>query len=832
MSHFKHAFRQLILRPGLSLTVIVMLALGIGATTAIFSVYHQILVRPLPIPEPERLVNLGAPGPKYGPSMGGAIGGYDALFTYEMFRDLEAEQTVFTGIAGHTDFPATLTNDAQTSSGRGALVSGSYFGVLNLKPALGRLIQPQDEPQIGETAVVVLSYDYWQNQFGGDRDVLGRTLTVNGRPVTIVGVAPEGFSGTALGYRPQVFVPLSLRWVMQPTTPRGEAQRNAYWVYLFARLAPGVAVAEASTALNLIYGRILREVESPLLTLLPDDERQRFEAHQISFAPGARGQSAIPTPTDRPLTFLLGITAVVLLIVCVNVANLLLARGAARAGELAIRASVGASRGRLIRQLLTEAGVLAALGGIASLAVALGTLAVIAAVIPPEIGAGLPIELSPTAVLFAAAATIATVLLFGIGPAWQATSGRFGQLVRGQASQTAGGRGMARFRAALITAQIAFSLVLLVLAGLFARSLVNVARVDLGMDVESLVTFSVSPRRSGYGPEETNALYDRIEEALAAQPGIGRVASSVIPLFENSAMGYQVSGPGFEWVPGRTNNFSQSNGVSPGFIRTLEMSLRAGRDFTPADRAGAPRVAIVNEAFVRRFGLGDEVVGTHFSLPFVIDDLEIVGVVADAKYDRVKDEVQPQVFTPRAQSTNLPTLTFFVRGAIGADAIAATVRRVVAEIAPAVPVENLAPMREQVKSNVYLDRMVTLLSTSFAGLATLLAAIGLYGVLAYNVAQRTRELGLRLALGARPAQLRAMVLKQVGAMTLVGVVVGIGAALALGRAAEALLFGLSGYDPVVLVGAAMGLATVVLAASYLPARRASHTSPMQALRYE
>jgi predicted permease len=391
---------------------------------------------------------------------------------------------------------------------------------------------------------------------------------------------------------------------------------------------------------------------------------------------------------------------------------------------------------------------------------------------------------------------------------------------------------MARFRAALITVQIAFSLVLLVLAGLFARSLVNVARVDLGMDVDSLVTFSVSPRRGGYGAEETQALYDRIKETLAAQPGIDSVASAVIPLFENSAMGYQVSGPGFEWVPGGTNNFSQSNAVSPGFIRTLSMTLRAGRDFTPGDRIGAQRVAIVNEAFVRRFGLGEDVVGTHFSLPFVIDDLEIVGLVADAKYDQVKADVQPQVFTPRAQSTNLPAIVYYVRGDVAADAVIATIRRVVGEIAPTVPVESLAMMRVRVKSNVYLDRMVTLLSTSFAGLATLLAAIGLYGALAYNVAQRTRELGLRLALGARPAHLRAIVLKQVGAMTLAGVVVGIGAALALGRATEALLFGLSGFDPVVLGGATIGLAAVVLIASYLPARQASNTAPMQALRYE
>jgi predicted permease len=796
-----------------------------------FSMFHRLLVQPLPVPEPDRLVNLSAPGPKYGPSMSGVIGDFDALFTYETFRDLEAEQTVFTGIAGHADFPATLTSAAQTSSGRGALVSGSYFSVLNLKPALGRLIQPQDEPRIGESAVVVLSYDYWRNRFAGDRAVLGRALTVNGHPLTIVGVAPEGFAGTARGYRPQVFVPLSLRWVMQPTMARGEEQRNAYWVYLFARLASGVTIAEASAALNVVHGRILREVESPLLTRLPDAERRRFEARQITFTPGARGQDAVATPIDRPLKFLLGITGAVLLIVCFNVANLLLARGAARAGEMAIRASVGASRARLIRQLLTEAGVLALLGGMASLAMAFATLVVIGAVIPRRIGSGLPIDLSPTAVLFAAGATLGTLLLFGIAPAWAATGGRFGRLVKGQASHASSGRRMARLRAGLITAQIAFSLVLLVLAGLFARSLINVARVDLGIDVDSLVTFRVSPRQSGYGAEETNALYDRIEQALAARPEVDGVASAAIPLFADFTLGYQVSGPGFEWVPG-TDNFSQSNAVSPGYVQTLSMTLRAGRDFAAGDRSGTQRVAIVNEAFVRRFGLGENVVGTHFSLPFVIDDLEIVGLVADAKYDRVRADVQPQIFTPRAQSTDLPGLVYYVRGSTGADALIATIRRTVAEAAPTVPVESVATMQEQVNGSVYLDRMVTLLSASFAGLATLLAAIGLYGALAYNVAQRTHELGLRLALGAEPAHLRAMVLRQVGVMALAGGVVGVAVSLALGRATQALLFGLSGYDPLVLGAATLVLGAVVLVASYLPARRASSTVPIEALRYQ
>jgi predicted permease len=432
--------------------------------------------------------------------------------------------------------------------------------------------------------------------------------------------------------------------------------------------------------------------------------------------------------------------------------------------------------------------------------------------------------------LFAAGAALATVLLFGLAPAWQASDTDPGRVIKGEASQSSSGRGMVRFRATLTTVQIAFSMVLLVLAGLFTQSLMNIARVNLGIDVESLVSFSVSPRLNGYAPDEVSALYDRIEEELAAQPGVRSVASAGIPLIAHRSMGYQVSGTGFEWTPG-VNNFSQSNMVSPGFFATASIPLLAGREFTVADRLGSPPVAIVNESFVRRFDLGTAV-GERFSLPFVVDDIEIVGVVADAKYTEVKGDVQPQFFQPRRQATDLPALFFYVRGGIDSDAMIRMIPHLISSIDPDLPVDELTTMEAQVRDNVYIDRLTTMLSVAFAALATLLAAIGLYGVLAYNVTQRTRELGLRLALGATPGTLRGMVLKQVGVMALVGGMMGLAAAVGIGRVAEALLFGLSGYDPPVLLAAVAVLSAVVLAASYLPARRASNIAPMEALRYE
>ena len=839
MNHLKIALRQLRLRPTLSFVVITMLALGIGATTAMFSLYYQILERPLPIPEPERIVNLGAPGPgKFGGTYGDlGIGDREAQFTYAMFRELEARQTGFTGLAGHTDFVSNLSYREQPSYSRGGmLVSGGYFGVLGIKPALGRLIVPQDEPQVGESAVVVLGYDYWQRRFAGDPNVLGERLTVNGTDLEIIGVAPQGFTGTILGVHADVFVPMSMRWAMVPTLGQYNAESPfrffSYWAYVFGRLEPGVSLDQAASQLNSVYSGLLNDVEAPLLPAqLPQEIKDQFRQRKISFAPGELGWGPLRERAARPLTLLLGVTALVLLIACVNIANLLLTRGASRTGEIAVRASIGARRGVLVRQLLAESLVLIAIGGVLSLLVAALIVRLISGILPSNLALGLT-ALSPAALLFAAGASLATVLVFGLAPAWRVSGANPGQVMNAQGARAVSGRGSARFRAVLTTAQIAFSMVLLVLAGLFTRSLSNITNEDLGIDVDSLVNFGITAQLSSYDQQELLVLYDRIEQTLAAQPGVRAVGTTAIPLFYDFSLGGSTAIEGVDPGP-NADTYSARTAVGSGYFEALDVALLQGRLFTDGDTPDTPTVAIVNQAFARKFNLGENVVGRRLGDGRPQNSVEIVGLVADAKHASVKGDVPPLIYLPRRQNAGwFQSLWVYVRGNVAAETLKGMIPGVMKEIAPDVPLVIVQTMRERFNDNVYIDRLLTTLSTGFAALATLLAGIGLYGVLAYNVQQRTRELGLRQALGAEPKQLRTLVLRQVGIMALIGLSVGLAAAIALGTAAQAVLFGLSGRDPAVMGVAAVVLAAVILAASWLPAWRASRIAPLEALRYE
>jgi predicted permease len=833
MLNIRYALRMLFRTPGVTAVACLSLALGIGANSAIFTLFHQILLRSLPVQEPHRLVNLSAPGPKPGSQSCSDIGPCEDVFSYPMFRDLEHEQTVFTGIAAHRGFGANLAYRGQTLSGQGLLVSGSYFPVLGLEPALGRLLGPGDDRAPGGDPVVVLSYEYWRTRFDRSPAVLNDALTVNGQALTIVGVAPRGFGGTTAGSRPQVFVPITLRGLMAPGW-EGFDERQDYWIYLFARLKPGVALERAAAAINVPYRAIVNDVEAPLQDGMSPPTMVQFRAKTVELAAGGRGQSELHGNARAPLLLLLGLTGLVLLIACANVANLLLARAAGRAGEMAVRLSIGAARRQLVGQLLTESCLLGVLAGAGGIVVAGWTLGLIASLLPAQVAETMSFTIDRATLWFTAALALGTGVLFGLVPALQSTRHDLVAALKGQAAQASGARAAARLRTTLVTAQIALAMTLLVSAGLFARSLANVGRVDLGLRSDHLVAFRVSPELNAYTPVQSHALFARLEEELAAVPGVAAVAGSMVPLISGNNWSSSISVEGFT-ADVDADRHASYNEIGPGFFRTLGIPLVAGREFTAADGPGAPKVAIVNQAFARKFGLGRDAVGRRMAPGMgnaVKLDIEIVGLVADAKYSEVKKEVPPQFFTPYRQDDELGSLTFYVRTGLAPEHVLASLGGVVRRLDRSLPVENLQTMDAQVRENVFVDRLIGSFSTAFALLATLLAAIGLYGVLAYTVAQRTREIGLRMALGADSGRVQRMVLGQVALMTLAGAAAGIPAALGLARLARSLLFGLEGHDPAVLAGAIAVLVLVALTSGAIPATRASRIDPMRALRYE
>jgi predicted permease len=833
MASLRFALRTLFKTPFVTVIAIVSLALGIGANAAIFSCFNQMLLASLAVPHPSDLVNLSAPEPKPGSQSCNQSGDCDAVFSYAMFRDLQKVQSSFTGIAAHRIFGANLSYQGQTLNAEGALVSGNYFQVLQVQPLLGRVFDSTDDRLVGEAPVVVLSYAYWTSRFGANPDVLNQPLIVNGQTLTIVGVAPRGFDGTTLGSKPDVFVPITLRGMMQPGW-RAWANRQNYWVYLFARLRPGVSIKNASAALNTQYHAIINDVEAPLQKGMSDQTLAKFRAKPILVEAGGLGQSSLHQGAQTPLYLLLSVTGFVLLIACANIANLLLARSAARASEMAVRLSIGASRARLIGQLLTESLLLAAFGGIAGLFVAHWTLALIMALLPAQVAQVMAFTISRPAVVFATILTVGTGLLFGLFPALHSTRPDLVSTLKGQAGQPSGARGAARFRLVLATTQIALSMLLLAASGFFVKSLLNVSRVDLGIKVDNVITFGLSPNLNAYKPDRTRVFFERLEDELRAIPGVTAVTVALVPLLGGSNWGNDVAVQGFPAGPDTDSN-SRFNEVGPGYFSAIGTPLMAGREFTAADTSGATKVAIVNEEFAKKFGLGRDAVGKMIGSGSGYTsklDTVIVGIAQNSKYSEVKRKVPPLFFRPYRQDTGLGSASFYVRTSgdplQSASAIAAVVKR----LDPNLPIENLKTLTQQVRDNTFLDRMMTTLSALFAGLATLLAAIGLYGVLAYTVSQRTREIGLRMALGAAPARVRTMVLRQVAWMTLVGAAVGLLGAIGVGRGAGSILFELKPWDPAVLATSAIVLAVVALSAGFIPARRASLIDPMRALRYE
>lgn len=832
--YLRSAVRSLRQTPVLSLAAVLSLALGIGANVAIFSFFNHALLRRLPVQQPEQLVTFMAPGEKQGRTSSSNAGGSDAVFSYPLFRDLERGQQAFTDVAAHRDVSANIAHGNRTSNEVALLVSGSYFPVLGVQAALGRLLTQDDDRTPGAQRVVVLTHAYWRSRFGGEPSILNDTIVINGEPMTVVGVTPRGFQGTTAEETPRVFLPLTMSAAIHSEYDDFENRRD-HWLYLFARLTPGMSRDAAQSSINGLFSGILQNLELPAMkgALRSDRSRAEFLSRKILLSDGARGEQPNRGELVPVFTLMFSITAIVILIACANIANLLLARGVSRAGEFAVRLSLGASRAQLVAQLMIESCILALFGGAAGVFVAGWIADVLRASRPAAGDSFLPFDIDAPLLVFAFGLSLATAAIFGMLPAIHSTRIHVTTMARSQGGVTASSS--SRLRSALVTSQIALALALLVVAGLFAKSMVNIGRIDLGMQISNLTTFRVSPVLNGYTGERSRVLFEQIVEELSAVHGVTSVTESTIPLLDGSNASANVSVNGFDAAPDADMDASLSM-IGPRFFGTLGIPLIAGREFTRADASPSQRVAIVNEAFARKFNLArDSVVGTRMELGRSDKpkfDIEIVGLVQDSKYSDAKVDPPPLFFLPHRQRDDIRSITYYVRSSLDTAEVNAAVTRILAKLEPNLPVEELRTMDAQVRDRAASDRLLAQIALGFAALSTLLAAIGLYGVLAYSVAQRTPEIGVRLALGADSARIRQMILRHVGQLALIGIAIGLAAALVLGRFAASLLFRVQGADLPIMAAAVSMIILVALAAAMLPAYRASRIDPMQALRTE
>jgi predicted permease len=827
----RYALRGLRRSPGFAAAAILTLALGIGANAAIFTLVDRVLIRKLPVQNPEQLVLLRSPGPVQGRL---STDGDDAYcFSYPMFRDLEqGSRGVFAGLIGEVPFEANIAARGETEQAAGELVTGNYFGLLGVPPALGRVFSKDDDRSPGAHPVAVLSYGYWQRRFGGDRAVLEKPMIINGQPLTIVGVAAASFQGIQAGRQADVFVPMMMKAQMTPFW-NGLDDPKDYWLQIVGRLKPGISARDAERALAPIYAPMLADLLPRMIGW--NEARQReFLNKKLLLDSGAHGRTVLQGNVRRPLLSLMAMVCLVLLIACSNLAGLLAARGASRQREYGIRLAIGANRLQLLRQSIVECLVFSIAGGALGLLLASWILHGLISAYPSQaelrqIGA----QIDPRILLFGGALSVIAGILFGVGPAYRAARLDPARTLRGQGRGTVSvGREALRFRSGLVTAQVALTLVLLVAAGLFTRSLRNLGKVDLGLKLQNLVGFYVSPDLNGYTAERTAVLARRLTDSLEALPGVLSVSAAQVATLTGSDSGGNVTPSGSsDPADGRVGR----NHVGPRYFTTMGIPLLAGREFQWQDDAAAAKVAIINETMARKLFPGRSALGARFRWGRLADnrpELEVIGIVRDSKGARVDEEGGPFAYMPYLQNPNLSSLNFYVRTERDPAAMAATLRAEVRRLDPQLPVNDLKTLSTQLSESLLTERLTMLLAVAFGGLAALLAAIGIYGVLAFAVAQRRQEIGVRMAMGADPAAVRRLILGEVGRFLLIGAAIGLPAAFALAKVVESILFGVHATDPRVFGLGILLMVIVALVAGYPPARRAARIDPLEALRSE
>ncbi len=830
----RFAWRMLIKSPAFTIVAIASLAIGIGANSAIFSLVDALLLRSLPVRDPQQLrlvLWTGTPripfanGSGYSTTLHGVQ--VHSSFSYPMYKLLRASVPQFSALIGFAHTQVTVTAPGESHYASAFFVTGNSFAGLGLNPLLGRMLSPEDD-RPGASPAAVISYAYWERRFGLDPTMVGRNLVVDGRAVTITGVTPRSFLGLEPGQSNDVFLPIAQVGTFGPKW-YAPGKDDHWWVQILGRLRPGVSDREARAALEVVMARAGTAYPEKL-------EHKRNPFHPVLEA----GSGGVPLMRERaamPMLILSGVVGLVLLIACANIANLLLARATARQREIAIRLSIGAGRWRLIRQLLTESLLLAGLGAALGLIFAAPLAKAILAMAAGNEPLTFETSVDARMLLFTAGVAILTAILFGLAPAFRATRVDLTPALKGGSGGGSGAAPQLRLSRWLVTGQVALSTLLLAGAGLFVRTLVNLSFLDPGFNPRGLLIFSVDGSRSGYQADKLGALYERIRTRIAAMPAVLAVSLSSEPLIGDSMSNYDITIPGYTPKTGRAAD-TYEMAVGSRFLTTMRIPILLGRDIEDRDTSKAPRIAVVNETFAREYFGGQNPLGRIFYFgepknPLTSDGIEIVGVCKDAKYDSLKHEIPPTAYLPYLQNSDeLRQMTFEIRTALAPMTLAGVVRRTVAEIDHRVPVAAMRTQEEQIRQSLSMERLFATLVGSFGLVAALLAAIGLYGVMAYAVTRRTAEIGIRLALGAGRGDVQWMMLRESLLMVAIGMVAGIPAALAVTGFLQRSLYGIAPTDPVSFVAAGALMLAVAAVAAWLPARRAALVDPMRALRNE